>query len=60
MKPLESRLPQRTSRLAMLKHIFDKFSKLLSKARKWMPPEDSRFYRVRYTSTPVWKPWRDY
>ncbi len=43
----------------MLKHIFDKFRELLSKARKWMPPEDSPF-RVRYTSTPLWKPWRDY
>jgi hypothetical protein len=59
MKPL-SRLPQRTPRLAVLKHMFDKFQELLSKARKWMPPEDSPFYRVRYTSVPLWKPWRDY
>jgi hypothetical protein len=44
----------------MLKHILNKVRECLGKARKWMPPEDSPFYHVRYTSVPLWRPWRDF
>ncbi len=44
----------------MLKQMLDKARELLNKARKWMPPEDSPFYCARYTSVPLWRPWRDY
>jgi hypothetical protein len=44
----------------MLKHILNKVREWLHNARKWMPPEDSPFYRVRYTSVPLWRPWRDF
>ena len=44
----------------MLKHLLNKVRELLSKVRKWKPLADSPFYRVRYTSVPVWKPWRDF
>jgi hypothetical protein len=37
----------------MLKQILCKVREWLHKARKWMPPEDSPFYRVRYTSVPL-------
>ncbi len=47
-------------RLTVLKQILNKFRELLNKVRRWLPPEDSQFYRVRYTSVPSWKPWRDY
>jgi hypothetical protein len=36
-------------RLTVLKHLLNKFSELLSKARD-----------VRYVTVPVWKPWRDF
>jgi len=44
----------------MLKHILNKAKELLNRAKKWIPPDDSPFYQVRYTSVPIWKPWRDY
>jgi hypothetical protein len=44
----------------MLKRMLEKARELLLKARKWNRPADGRFYRVRYTSVPVWKPWRDF
>jgi len=44
----------------MLKHLLKKLRELLNKARKWNLPADSPSYRVRYTSVPVWKPWRDF
>jgi hypothetical protein len=44
----------------MLKHILNKVREWLHKARKWTPPEDSLFYRVSYTSVPLWRPWRDF
>jgi hypothetical protein len=47
-------------RLTVLRHMLNEVRGLLNKARKWMPPSDSLFYRVRYTSVPLWKPWRDY
>jgi hypothetical protein len=37
-------------------NILNKVREWLHKARKWMPPEDSAFYRVRYTSVPLWRP----
>jgi hypothetical protein len=48
------------ARLTVLKQMLHKVRELLNKARTWMPPEDSPFYRVRYTSVPSWKPWRDF
>lgn len=44
----------------MLKYVLAKFKELLGKTRKWMWPEEGPFYPVRYTSVPVWKPWRDF
>jgi hypothetical protein len=41
-------------------NIKAKARELFSKARRWMPTEDSRFYAVRYLSVPLWKPWLDY
>jgi hypothetical protein len=47
-------------RLTVLKHMLNKVREWIGKAGKWMPPEDSPCYRVRYLSIPLWKPWRDY
>jgi hypothetical protein len=44
----------------MLKHILNKVREWLDKARKCSPPEDSPFYRVCYTSVPLWRLWRDF
>lgn len=44
----------------MLKHLLNKIKELLDIARKWNSPTESPTFRVRYTSVPVWKPWRDY
>jgi hypothetical protein len=46
--------------LTILEHSLRKLRAVLLKAAKWEPPADSPFYAVRYTSVPVWKPWRDY
>jgi hypothetical protein len=46
--------------LAMLKHILTKIRELLNLVRIWNLPPDRSFYRVRYTSVPLWKPWRDF
>jgi hypothetical protein len=43
--------------LTILKHFRRKLRAVLLKAAKWEPPADCA---VRYTSVPVWKPWRDY
>jgi len=43
----------------MLKHLLNKTRELLNKARKWQLLADRPLYRVRYTSVPVWRPWRD-
>jgi len=40
--------------------IFAGLKRWLNNTRKWKLPIDSAFYQVRYTSVPVWKPWRDY
>jgi len=44
----------------MLKRILEKAKEWFNKARKWNQRADSPYYRVRYTSVPVWKPWRDF
>jgi hypothetical protein len=44
----------------MLKRMLHKARELLNRSRNWIPPEDNLFYRVRYTSVPTWRPWRDY
>jgi hypothetical protein len=44
----------------VLKHLLNKVRELLNKARECKPLADSPSYRVRYTSVPVWKPWRDF
>lgn len=43
-----------------LKRFLRKLRAALLKTAKWKPPADSPFYAVRYTSVPIWKPWRDY
>jgi hypothetical protein len=43
----------------MLKQLFNKVREWLDKAKTRNRPAHSPFYRVRYTSVPVWKPWRD-
>ncbi len=44
----------------MLKQLLIKVREWLNTAKSWNRRSDSPFYRVRYTSVPVWKPWRDY
>ncbi len=44
----------------MLKRMLNRVREWLQKAREWKPLADSPFPRVRYTSVPVWKPWRDF
>jgi hypothetical protein len=44
----------------MLKKTLAKARELVRKIRQWVPPDDSPFYQVRYTSVPVWRLWRDY
>jgi hypothetical protein len=44
----------------MLKRMLEKARELFNKARRWNQQPDGSFYRVRYTSVPVWKPWRDF
>lgn len=44
----------------MLKRILNKVREWLKKDRAWQPIADSPSYRVRFTSVPVWKPWRDF
>jgi len=44
----------------VLKHMLNKARELFNKARKWKPLAGSPSYRVRYTSVPVWRPWRDF
>jgi len=51
---------QSIASLTMLKRMLNKARELLNRARKWKPVADSPFYHVRYTSVPVWKPWRDF
>ncbi|HEY2120572.1 MAG TPA: hypothetical protein VGH37_15385 [Candidatus Acidoferrum sp.] len=46
--------------LTILKHFLRKLRTALLKAAKWKPPADNPFCAVRYTSVPIWKPWRDY
>jgi hypothetical protein len=43
----------------MLKRMLHKARELLNRVRNWRS-EDNLFYRVRYTSVPIWRPWRDY
>jgi hypothetical protein len=44
----------------VLKHLLRKIKEVLDKLTLRMPHADNSFYRVRYTSVPLWKPWRDY
>jgi len=37
-----------------------KARELLKKLKQWNQQAGSGFYRVRYTSVPVWKPWREF
>jgi len=46
--------------MTILISVFVVLRRLLGRARKWKLPPDTSFYQVRYTSVPVWKPWRDF
>jgi len=45
-------------RLIVLKRFLDKFRELLGAIRERLAGDS--FYQVRYSSAPLWKPWRDY
>jgi len=48
------------ARFIVLELLLHKIRQLLHKLTIRIPPADSPFYLVRYTSVPLWKPWRDY
>jgi hypothetical protein len=60
--PISEEFPktQSIASLIVLKQLLNKTRELLNKATKWKPWVDNPFYRVRYTSVPLWRPWRDF
>jgi len=46
-------------RLIVLKRLLDKFREWFGEIRGRLADGES-FYEVRYSSAPLWKPWRDY
>jgi hypothetical protein len=48
------------ARLTVLKHMLNRAKHWLNMAREWNRFANSSSGRVRYTSVPVWKPWRDF
>jgi hypothetical protein len=44
----------------MQKQTPSKVRELFDKARQWKARADKALSAVRYTSIPLWKPWRDY
>jgi hypothetical protein len=43
----------------VLKKLLDKVRELIGEIRERLADGES-FYEVRYSSAPLWKPWRDY